>query len=138
MRHRPLRKISCHPFLKIFVNLVSSVRGFISTCINVSSLVTEPHYLGEDIIKNVWGVCVGVVVVGWRWKGMVAVERELQERWGREVSGQRTLKSSSHLRVSSGSLWNTKTVITDQQASFPQTELVTVWYCLNQCAPLSL
>lgn len=56
MRRRPLRKISCHPFLKIFVNLVSSVCGFISTCINVSSLVTEPHYLGEDIIKNVWGV----------------------------------------------------------------------------------
>lgn len=56
MRRRPLRKISCHPFLKIFVNLVSSVCGFISTCINVSSLVTEPQYLGEDIIKNVWGV----------------------------------------------------------------------------------
>lgn len=55
MRRRPLRKISCHPFLKIFVNLVSSVCGFISTCINVSSLVTEPHYLGEDIIKNVFG-----------------------------------------------------------------------------------
>lgn len=51
-----MRKISCHPFLKIFVNLVSSVCGFISTCINVSSLVTEPQYLGEDIIKNVWGV----------------------------------------------------------------------------------
>lgn len=60
MRRRPLRKISCHPFLKIFVNLVSSVCGFISTCINVSSLVTEPQYLGEDIIKNVWGVGVGV------------------------------------------------------------------------------
>lgn len=56
MRRQPSRKISCHPFLKIFVNLVSSVCGFISTCINVSSLVTEPHYLGEDIIKNVWGV----------------------------------------------------------------------------------
>lgn len=55
MRRRPLRKISCHPFLKIFVNLVSSVCGFISTCINVSSLVTEPQYLGEDIIKNVFG-----------------------------------------------------------------------------------
>lgn len=55
MRRRPLRKISCHPFLKIFVNLVSSVCGFISTCINVSSLVTEPRYLGEDIIKNVFG-----------------------------------------------------------------------------------
>lgn len=71
MRHRPLRKISCHPFLKIFVNLVSSVCGFISTCINVSSLVTEPHYLGADIIKNVWGVggvgsngCCGVGVLG--------------------------------------------------------------------------
>lgn len=50
-----MRKISCHPFLKIFVNLVSSVCGFISTCINVSSLVTEPQYLGEDIIKNVFG-----------------------------------------------------------------------------------
>lgn len=70
---RPLRKISCHPFLKIFVNLVSSVCGFISTCINVSSLVTEPHYLGEDIIKNVWGVwggclegdgCCGTGVLG--------------------------------------------------------------------------
>lgn len=60
MRHQPLRKISCHPFLKIFVNLVSSVCGFISTCINVSFLVTEPHYLVEDIIKNVWGVCGGV------------------------------------------------------------------------------
>lgn len=59
MRRRPLRKISCHPFLKIFVNLVSSVCGFISTCINVSSLVTQPQYLGEDIIKNVWGVGVG-------------------------------------------------------------------------------
>lgn len=56
MRRRPSRKISCHPFLKIFVNLVSTVCGFISTCINVSSLVTEPHYSGEDIIKNVWGV----------------------------------------------------------------------------------
>lgn len=55
MRRRPLRKISCHPFLKIFVNLVSSVCGFISTCINVSSLVTEPQYLEEDIIKNVFG-----------------------------------------------------------------------------------
>ena len=71
MRHRPLCKISCHPFLKIFVNLVSSVCGFISTCINVSSLVTEPHYLGEDIIKNVWGVgrveedgCCGARVIG--------------------------------------------------------------------------
>ncbi len=53
-RHGPLRKISCHPFLKIFVNLVSSVCGFISTCINVSSLVTEAHYTGEDIIKTVW------------------------------------------------------------------------------------
>lgn len=50
-----MRKISCHPFLKIFVNLVSSVCGFISTCINVSSLVTEPQYLEEDIIKNVFG-----------------------------------------------------------------------------------
>lgn len=59
MRCRPLRKISCHPFLKIFVNLVSSVCGFISTCINVSSLVTEPQYLGEDIIKNVFGPGVG-------------------------------------------------------------------------------
>lgn len=72
MRNRPLRKISCHPFLKIFVNLVSSVCGFISTCINVSSLVTETHYLGEDIIKNVWGAGVEG---GWGVGGA-------QERWG--------------------------------------------------------
>lgn len=61
-----MRKISCHPFLKIFVNLVSSVCGFISTCINVSSLVTEPQYLGEDIIKNVFGPGGGVLRgMGW-------------------------------------------------------------------------
>lgn len=59
-RRGPLRKISCHPFLKIFVNLVSSVCGFISTCINVSSLVTEAHYFTEDIIKNVWPLRTGI------------------------------------------------------------------------------
>lgn len=59
-RRGPLRKISCHPFLKIFVNLVSSVCGFISTCINVSSLVTEAHYFTEDIIKNVWPPRTGI------------------------------------------------------------------------------
>lgn len=75
MRRRTLRKISCHPFLKIFVNLVSSVCGFISTCINVSALVTEPHYLGEDIIKNVWGVR--------RWREGWGVPRSSSARKGR-------------------------------------------------------
>lgn len=104
MRRRPLRKISCHPFLKIFVNLVSSVCGFISTCINVSSLVTEPQYLGEDIIKNVWGVEGGVCAEEW----------ECEESQGGGLSGWRKAKSSSRLVVSLGSLWNTEPVITDK------------------------
>lgn len=54
IRCRLLCKISCHPFLKIFVNLISSVCSFINTWINVSSLVTEPLYLKEDIIKMFW------------------------------------------------------------------------------------
>lgn len=97
MRRRPLRKISCHPFLKIFVNLVSSVCGFISTCINVSSLVTEPQYLEEDIIKNVFGLWgeggrqtgvlllgVGAVLrgMGWAAGGGVGESREGAEGEG--------------------------------------------------------
>lgn len=54
IRCRILYKISCHPFLKIFVNLILNVCSFINTCINVSSLVTEPLYLEEDIIKMFW------------------------------------------------------------------------------------
>lgn len=54
IRCRILCKISCHPFLKIFVNLILNVCSFINTCINVSSLVTEPLYLEEDIIKTFW------------------------------------------------------------------------------------
>lgn len=110
MRRRPLRKISCHPFLKIFVNLVSSVCGFISTCINVSSLVTEPQYLGEDIIKNVWGVGGG--------RGGLLRSGSARKRrgGGGGLSGRRKVKSSSRLVVSPGSLWNTESVITDKRA----------------------
>lgn len=54
IRCRILCKISCHPFLKIFVNLILNVCSFINTCINVNSLVTEPLYLEEDIIKMFW------------------------------------------------------------------------------------
>ena len=73
MRLGPLHKISCHPFFKIFVNLVSSVCGFISTCINVSSLVTKAHYLEEDIIKNVWGEGRGA-----RWAAERGEERKVK------------------------------------------------------------
>lgn len=87
MRRRPLRKISCHPFLKIFVNLVSSVCGFISTCINVSSLVTEPHYLGEDIIKNVFGPW-------WGWEaGSGGAQRDGVGESGEEEEGEGFLAS---------------------------------------------
>lgn len=54
IRCRILCKISCHPLLKIFVNLILNVCSFINTCINVSSLVTEPLYLEGDIIKMFW------------------------------------------------------------------------------------
>lgn len=54
IRCRILCKISCHPLLKIFVNLILNVCSFINTCINVSSLVTEPLYSEEDIIKMFW------------------------------------------------------------------------------------
>lgn len=144
MRRRPLRKISCHPFLKIFVNLVSSVCGFISTCINVSSLVTEPQYLGEDIIKNVWGVGVGV-----RGEGCCCCRRccrgvEVVGRTGRGgerlVSGRRKVKSSSRLRVSPGSLWNTVAVITDKPAAprLSSSPSLAGWYHSGQRVLLSL
>lgn len=108
MRHRPLRKISCHPFLKIFVNLVSSVCGFISTCINVSSLVTEPEYLGEDIIKNVWGV-------GGRRGCLLQSESVRKDRAEWCLGGGRwSLPLVSWFPP--GSPWNTKPVITDKRA----------------------
>lgn len=112
MRRRPLRKISCHPFLKIFVNLVSSVCGFISTCINVSSLVTEPQYLGEDIIKNVFGPWGGERGGGAEevLPGSRSAKRDGVGSLGRKR------KASSLLLLSPGSLRDAEPVITDKLA----------------------
>ncbi len=112
-RHGPLRKISCHPFLKIFVNLVSSVCGFISTCINVSSLVTEAHYMGEDIIKTVWVPSEGrgeggrAAMQHWRLVCFVFVSLPLESRARIQPAITNTpvgwIRQLWHLRSASGS-----------------------------------